>query len=115
QEFDDLVEQTVAVHRQNWRLLQTAAQQYLQVEHQGFRIAGKYERGTHRGGGEAINSQDRDRVRALQLMRDAMPLAAQDSHKEDVSQFWINLSEILLNNRGYYESWRLQYLTDLAS
>src|SRR5262245_52160073 len=42
QEFDDLAEQTVAAHKQDWRLLQTAAQQYLQVEHQGFRVAGKF-------------------------------------------------------------------------
>ena len=53
QEFDDLLEKTIVVHQQNWRLLQAAAQQYLSVEHNGFRIAGKFERGPHRGGGGA--------------------------------------------------------------
>src|SRR5262245_2419454 len=114
QEFDDLVEKTIAAHNRNWRLLQTAAQQYLSVQQQGFRIAGKYERGPHRGGGEPVNSMERDRVRALQLMRDATPLAQRDDRKSDVSRFWMNLAEMLLSNRGYSEAWRLQYLTDLS-
>src|SRR5262245_13206110 len=113
-EFDDLVEQTIAAHKQDWRLLQAAAQQYLGVDHHGFRIAGKFERGEHRGGGEAINSEERDRVRALQLMGDAMPLAQRDARKDDVSQFWMNLAEMLLSNRGFTEAWRLQSLTNLA-
>src|SRR5262245_46297655 len=115
QEFDELIEQTVLTHQQNWRLLATAAQQYIQAPHQGFRIAGKFERGGHRGGGEAINSEERDRVRALQLIRDAMPFAQRDDQKNEVSQFWMNLAEMLLNNRGYSEAWRLQYLTDLTA
>ena len=114
-EFDELVESTVKAHQNNWRLLQTAAQLYQQTQHQGFRIAGKYERGPHRGGGEMINSVERDRVRALQLMTQAMPLAQKDDRKDEVSQFFLNLGELLLNNRGYYEAWRLQYLTDLAT
>jgi hypothetical protein len=115
QEFDDLVGKAVAVHQQNWRLLQTAARQCLNVEHQGFRIAGKYERGQHRGGGEPANSDERDRVRALQLMVQALPLAQQDDRKDEVSQFWMNLAEMLLSNRGFTEAWRLQTLTDLAT
>ncbi|HZN33054.1 MAG TPA: MG2 domain-containing protein [Pirellulaceae bacterium] len=114
-EFDELVESTVKTHQGNWRLLQTAAQLYQQTQHQGFRIAGQYERGPHRGGGEMINSVERDRVRALQLMTQAMPLAQKDDRKDEVSQFFLNYGELLLNNRGYYEAWRLQYLTDLTT
>lgn len=113
-EFDELVESTVAAHKGNWRLLQTAAQQYINTQHQGFMIAGQYERGPHRGGGDAKNSVERDRVRALQLMQQAIPLAAQDDNKGEVSQFWLNFGELLLNNRGYHEAWRLQYLADLS-
>ena len=70
QEFDELVESTIAAHKENWRLLQTAAQQYLERSASGLiGSPGKYERGPHRGGGEVINSVERDRVRALQLMR----------------------------------------------
>jgi uncharacterized protein YfaS (alpha-2-macroglobulin family) len=114
-EFDELVESTVAAHAKNWRLLQAAANQYLQAPHQGFLIAGKYERGGRRGGGEAKNSVERDRVRALQLLQQAIPLAQQDDQKREVSQFWLNLGESLLNHRGFVEAWRLQYLTDLAT
>ncbi|MCI0358210.1 MAG: alpha-2-macroglobulin, partial [Planctomycetaceae bacterium] len=112
-EFDELVESTVAAHKENWRLLQTAANQYIQTPHQGFMIGGKYERGGHRGGGEVKNSGERDRVRALQLMQQAIPLAAKDDNKGEVSQFWLNFGELLLNHRGFYEAWRLQYLADL--
>ncbi len=114
-EFDELVESTVAAHKENWRLLQTAANQYIQTPHQGFLIGGKYERGGHRGGGEVKNSMERDRVRALQLMQQAVPLAAKDDQKGEVSQFWLNFGELLLNHRGHYEAWRLQYLADLTT
>jgi uncharacterized protein YfaS (alpha-2-macroglobulin family) len=114
QEFDELVESTVKAHPNNWRLLQTAAHQYQSTQHQGFRIAGQYERGHHRGGGEMINSVERDRVRALQLMLQAMPLAQKDDRKDEVSQYFLNLGELLLNHRGYQEAWRLQYLSDLT-
>jgi uncharacterized protein YfaS (alpha-2-macroglobulin family) len=112
-EFDELVEGTIKAHKENWRLLQGAAQAYSQAQHQGFMIAGKYVRGPHRGGGKPVNSVVRDRVRAMQLMNEAVPLAQQDDQKREVAQFYLNFSEILLNHRGIYEAWRLQYLTNL--
>lgn len=113
-EFDEFIEATIKAHSGNWRLLQEAANQYINVQHQGFLIAGKYERGHHRGGGKVVNSTERDRVRGLQLMQDALPLVVKDDNKADVSQFYLRLSEYLLNNRGFYEAWRLQYLVDLS-
>lgn len=113
-EFDELVEGAVKAHAGNWRLLNGAATQYVNAQHQGFLIAGTYERGHRRGGGKPVNSVERDRIRALQLMQQAMPLAAKDDAKPEVAQFYLNLSELLLNNRGYQEAWRLQYLSDLA-
>src|SRR5687768_11334757 len=35
-DFDELVESTIAAHKDNWRLLQTAAEQYVNTQHQGF-------------------------------------------------------------------------------
>ena len=113
-EFDELIEGTIAAHKDDWRLLQTAARQYLEVPHEGYRVAGRFERGPHRGGGEAVNSMERDRVRALQLAVEAMPLAQKDDRKAEVSQFFMSLGEMLLNQRGYAEAWRLQTLTDLS-
>ena len=52
-EIDAFREAVVAVHRANWRLLQAAAESYLNdTEHFGFIIAGKFHRGQHRGGGQ---------------------------------------------------------------
>ena len=75
-EIDELRENAVQVHAQNWRLLEAAADSYLNFDHFGFIVAGKFSRGPHRGGGEAVNSMERDRVRAMQLMAQAIPLVA---------------------------------------
>ncbi len=48
-EIDDFREKFVEVHKDNWRLLQAAAQSYLNIEHNGVIIAGKFSsRGPHR-------------------------------------------------------------------
>src|SRR5262249_45668367 len=87
-EIDQFRESVVKAHAKNWRLLMAAADSLLNGEHFGFIIAGKFSRGQHRGGGEAVNSQERDRVRALQLMAQAIPLAQSDSKKSEVADFW---------------------------
>ena len=113
-EIDELLESTIAAHDDNWRLLHTAAQQYLGQQHFGFTIAGDFERGQHRGGGTIVSSMERDRVRALQLMVQAIPLARDDDQKQEVAQFYLNLADQILYQRGFYEAWRLQYLSDLS-
>ena len=112
-ELDDFREAVIQAHPKNWRLLWTAAETYLSYDNYGFIIAGKFYRGQHRGGGEPVNSLERDRVRALQLMVQAMPLAAGDPAKSDVAGFYLDFARLLLSNRGYDESWRLQRLTPL--
>ncbi len=112
-EIDAFFEGTIKAHEKNWRLLQMAANLYLQVPHHGFEIAGQFERGNHRGGGKMVNALERDRVRALQLMQQALPLVKEDDNKADVANFYISLANQLLSNRGFYEAWRLQYLSDL--
>ena len=49
-EVDEFLEGTVKAHADHWRVLRSAAQQYLNAQHQGFIVAGKFERGNHRGG-----------------------------------------------------------------
>ena len=113
-EIDAFREQAIVVHAKNWRLLHAAALSFQSNVHHGYLIAGKFERGHHRGGGEVVNARQRDRVRALQLMKQATPFAEQDAKKTEVSAFFMSFSQILLGNRGFYESWRLQYLSDLS-
>lgn len=114
QEVDELLESTIEAHGENWRLLQTAARQYTSLDHNGFLIGGKFERGGHRGGGKAINSLERDRVRSLQLMMQAIPLANDDDNKQEVASFYYSLADALLYYRGWAEAWRLQSLTNLG-
>lgn len=112
-EVDALLENVVEAHKERWRVLQAVAEQYLGIEHQGFIIAGEFHRGGHRGGGKLVNSVERDRVRALQLLNQAAPLAVKDDQKSEVAAFFYTLANALLNNRGYSEAWRLQYLSNL--
>lgn len=114
-EIDAFREEVIEKHAKNWRLLWTAAETYLNVEHSGFIIAGKFHRGPHRGGGKAVNAFERDRVRALQLMEQARTAANVDAKKDDVANYYLAFARQLLSNRGYSEAWRLQYLTDLIT
>ncbi len=73
-ESDAVREKAIAAHAAHWRLLCAAAESYLYANHNGFLIAGEFKRGGHRGGGKWVNAVERDRVRALQLMQQAMAL-----------------------------------------
>ena len=110
-EVDELIESSVKVHEKNWRLLATAARSYGQmIDHGGFLIAGKFERGSHRGGGQYASAAARDRVRALQLIQQAIPLATLDPNQPEIARLFLELAEQL----GGVEAWQLQSLTDLT-
>ncbi len=113
-ELDDLIEPAVRVHAKNWRLLWAAANDYLRIEHRGFIIAGKFWRGTGHQDGEAASAQERDRVRALQLMTSALPLVAADPNHAQAANFYFDLASAVLAGRGFEQAWRLQSLTDLG-
>ncbi|MBI3821611.1 MAG: alpha-2-macroglobulin, partial [Planctomycetes bacterium] len=113
-EVDEFRESVIKVHAKNWRLLATAAQTYTQGEHYGFMVAGKYLRGGHRGGGHVVNSLQRDRTRALQLMDQALANTAKEDDKAALSNFHLQYAHLILHGAGYADAWRLQYLTDLS-
>ncbi len=115
-EIDAFREQVIKAHAKNWRLLWTAARTYLQdPQHYGYMIAGEFRRGGHRGGGKAVNSYERDRVRGLQLMVQAMKnIPAKGSSHVQISRFYLELARQFMGNRGYSNAWRLQYKTDLS-
>jgi uncharacterized protein YfaS (alpha-2-macroglobulin family) len=114
-EADALREEAVKLHAQNWRLLAAAADNYLQVDNYGYLVAGKFYRGDRRGGGQWVNSFERDRVRALQLYVHALPLVTKEENKGDAADFYQRCGNAWMGNRGYGEAWRLQALTDLAA
>jgi hypothetical protein len=113
-EIDALLAEVVAAQKTNWRLLWSAAQNTMNIPHHGFIVAGEFWRGNKRGGGVVVNAVERDRVRALQWMTQAMPLALKDENHAEVGDFLMAAAEMLLNNRGFSEAWRLQSLTNLA-
>ncbi len=112
-EIDEFREAAVARRPDNWRLLVAAARSYLWVDHRGTLIGGELQRGHHRGG-EMVSAQQRDRVRALQLMQQALPLVKGEPGSE-ASSFYLALANILLNSHGHQQAWRLQALTDLET
>jgi uncharacterized protein YfaS (alpha-2-macroglobulin family) len=113
-ELDDFREQVIAVHKKNWRLLEAAAANYTNGEHYGFLVAGKFSRGFRRGGGNYIATFARDRVRALQLMQEALGQTAAETDKAALARFHLQFAQLLLNGSGMHEPWRLLYLTDLT-
>lgn len=113
-ETDEFREAVIAVHKDNWRLLNAAAQSYERANHQGFIIAGKFERGGRRGGGKYVSSFTRDRVRALQLMNQALPLTGSEADKAALAQYFVDFARMLLSTGGQHEPWRLQSLSNLT-
>lgn len=118
-EIDALRERVIETHDDNWRLLHTAANTLLHGNQYGFIVAGEFYRGNKRGGGEYVNSIERDRVRALQLLQQATALVEDGSSNETdtlaVSRLYLDFARALLNSRGQTDAWRLQVLTDLST
>jgi uncharacterized protein YfaS (alpha-2-macroglobulin family)/tetratricopeptide (TPR) repeat protein len=116
-EIDEFLESAIAQHQGNWRILVAAAHQYTYTNHYGFLIGGEFRRGHHRGGGRWVNSIERDRVRALQLMEQARVLVINDAAVEDHERgsFFFDYANTIMGQRGTHEAWRLQYLSDLTT
>ncbi|MBN2712958.1 MAG: alpha-2-macroglobulin, partial [Planctomycetes bacterium] len=118
-EFDDYVEKIIKLHENDWQFLWRAANIYNNANHEGFIVAGKFERGHHRGGGKYANSWERDRVRSLQLMDQAVKVAEKVTDRNqtfmhNLAQFYLEFANHIMNYRGYSQAWRLQYLSDLS-
>jgi len=112
-EFDALFDGAVDAHRASWRFLRSAAETLISAESFGYIVAGEFERGYHRGGGRYVNSQNRDRVRALRLLVDAMGKMDEDVDPEEAARFHLFLARVLLAPHGWTDAWRLQILTNL--
>jgi uncharacterized protein YfaS (alpha-2-macroglobulin family) len=117
-ETDDFREAVIKAHARNWRLLETAAQNYANEPHWGYIVAGKFYRGNHRGGGQYVQVFQRDRARALQLMEQALKMTRTETDKPALGRFHLHFANMLVSSAGYYQpysqAWRLQYLTDLS-
>jgi alpha-2-macroglobulin len=113
-EVDEFREKVVALHKDNWRMLRAVATSYNNIQHYGYMVAGKYHRGHHRGGGRYVNSWERDRIRSLQLMNQAIAKTQDEKSVTEVASFYLSFADYLMTYRGYRQGWRLQYLSDLS-
>ncbi len=113
-QLDDLLERAVAVHSNACPVQAKAAFIYLNIEHNGYLIAGKFERGWHRGGGRQVNARERDRVRAMQLLLQALALPA-TTNPSTRAELLDTLAGALQAFRERHAAWRLQELTDMAA
>lgn len=124
-ESDELRDKFAGIHSNNWSALYAAGQSFFNAQHYGTIIAGKFERGPHRGGGRYVNSFERDRCRALQLLDQARALGetvaatpatpgTDPNTRSALAGLQLEYARMLMGYRGYQDSWRLQYLTDLS-
>ena len=120
-EFDGLVEGAVAAHPDNPLLLVSAAEAYHSVPHAGRLIAGEFVRdGRNRYGGRssgpaadpaatagaAVDTTYRDRIRALQLVRQSLVQTPDGAGRHGS---WAELGMILYD----HVAWKLQTLTPI--
>lgn len=114
---DTLRDRATTAHADDWRLLLAAARDIMGDQHHGFKIAGAFKRGHHRGGGDYMACFERDRVQALQWLQQAMPLIEQDTTRaaSDASTFYLFLAETLMARRSGNMAWRLQTRTDIET
>jgi len=115
QEVDQFRTDVIKAHEQDWIVLRKAAQTLINGEHWGFVVAGKFQRGNNRGGGEYVGSMERDRVEALQLYVRCLPLVADEPSANLRGEFYHELSDAVMFDRQGGEAWQLQALTDLAT
>ena len=116
-EFDEIMEGAVSTHPENPELLIAAAAAYQGAPHAGQIIAGDFIRGggqrfgrgppgmnVEASAGHFVSTEFRDRVRALQLLREALTRAT-----DQRLQAWEQISRMLITT----DAWKLQTLTPL--
>ncbi len=109
--YDELLDLIESRHADNIPLLSIIAPGSFSY---GYKIGNRFTRGTPRGyAGEHVTCMERDRVRILRLLVNAMDKAAK-ADKPLRDEFYINLGNVLRYNRSNQQSWRLQELTDLS-
>ncbi len=108
-ETDAFLNRVLERYADDWRARMIVVTQMLQQSTQVCRVGEKYYRGKWMDGGEWLSSERRDRVRALQILRDTLPLLEKDT-TSDRAMYYQTLATIL---RWNMPDWKLQLLTDL--
>ncbi|MFM7162120.1 MAG: hypothetical protein ACKO3P_17340, partial [Planctomycetaceae bacterium] len=115
QELDGLLELAAQRHEGQWRALAAIAEAWGQIPHFGFMVAGEFQRGQHRGGGDFRTCEQRDRGRALQLFDRARELSAEDPDRAAVGRMLLTYAQALASGASGPAAWKLQQLTDFST
>jgi len=94
-EVDALIEKVVEKHAHNPSILLRASSVYFQQTHHGRIIAGEFKRG-NTNSGEYVLSRSRDRIRAIQICRQALgklPIEKTEASKE-IENRYLQLSSL---------------------
>ncbi|WP_168205137.1 alpha-2-macroglobulin family protein [Bythopirellula goksoeyrii] len=117
-EVDAFLDSVATAYVDDWQVLAAVADGVSALSHYGVMTAGEYVRGPQRGGqGQVVNSIDRDRVRSLQLYRQAFEILARQGDERSAPEafsFLRTFAEALLQPASSGQSWGLQELTDLS-
>ncbi len=115
-EIDEFREPLTKDFADDWRMLSAIAESYSTRQHWGYRVAGEFHRGNHRGGGKVINAEARDRVRSLQLFSRALQLLdklTEEQSQSAAADMLRGFARTMNYHHNHTQSWRLQSLTDL--
>ena len=111
-EVDDLLADALRTHPDDWRVHWKAADLIYRTEHYGFIVAGEFERGSRRGGGQYVSTFERDRTQSLIWLNQARALIPEEVQQTLVAQFYREFAEILQLGREHTHAWRFQDLTE---
>ncbi|MDR2642717.1 MAG: alpha-2-macroglobulin [Planctomycetaceae bacterium] len=113
-EVDELLEQALLIHKNDWRVLEQIAIIYsAYLEHTGTILDNKFIRGNTRRA-KYVNTRQRDYVQALIIFNQAIPLVIKDDNKKDAAQFFINMADVIRENRLSSYNAAPQILTDIS-
>ena len=108
---DELLEKVVEKYSEDWRVLVSAARVYNQIPKWGMIIDDEFVRESRSGGGRQVNTRERDRVKSLSLMEQALKVSVNEEEKKALGAFYFEFAAAI--GRGGNEAWRLQDLTNL--
>lgn len=112
-ELDSLVERTLQIYPNDWRVLFQAARIYSEAERTGYQVDGKFRRGEAQAppkGARKMYAHRRDMARALQLLHRAILASANEVNTKELADFYWEAGQILTGDKGYLG---LYYLTNL--
>lgn len=113
-EIDEFRAAVLKVHGEQPRVLWQLAETLIQGPHFGYIIDGEFIRGHQRRGRQYVNTMEQDRLRALQLMAQAVEKLKSVNDPALAADIYDDYAKYLMFGRQGNAAWKLQILTDLT-